>query len=176
MNLSTFFNTYRRLFGPLKQEQVAPLEWLVQRLEAEPWPRQHLAYMLATVKHETADTFLPVREAYWLSEDWRRRNLRYWPWYGRGFVQLTWQRNYERAARELGLPRLATEPDEALEPEVAYQVMVAGMRQGWFTGKRLADYPGDYRNARRIINGLDKADLVASHARKFECCLEATNV
>lgn len=176
MNLPAFFDTYRRLFGPLRQEQVAPLEWLVQRLVAEPWPQQHRAYMLATAKHETADTYLPVREAFWMSEDWRRRKLRYWPWYGRGFVQLTWQRNYERAARELGLSDLAVVPDAALEPEIAYRVMVTGMQQGWFTGKRLADYRNDYRNARRIINGLDKADLVAEHARKFERCLEAANV
>ena len=55
---------------------------------------RHTAYVLATAYHETAHTMKPVREAFWLSEGWRRDNLRYYPWYGRGYAQLTWRRNY----------------------------------------------------------------------------------
>jgi hypothetical protein len=133
--------------------------------------------MLATVKHETAETYLPVREAFWLSEAWRKRNLRYWPWYGRGFVQLTWERNYKLAGAQLGLD-LTTDPDVAMQPVIAYKVMVRGMQQGWFTGVRLADYIGastDYRRARLVINGLDKAELIAGYAIKFQHCLENSN-
>ncbi len=43
-----------------------------------------IAYVIATVEWETGNTFKPVKEAYWLSEDWRRRNLRYYPYFGRG--------------------------------------------------------------------------------------------
>jgi hypothetical protein len=49
-----------------------------------------MAYVLATTQWETAQTFKPVREAFWKDEEWRRVNLaRYYPYYGRGFVQLT---------------------------------------------------------------------------------------
>jgi peptidoglycan hydrolase-like protein with peptidoglycan-binding domain len=51
------------------------------------------AYVLATTQWETNQTFKPVREAYWLSENWRKTHLRYHPFYGRGFVQLTWKNN-----------------------------------------------------------------------------------
>src|SRR5690348_7934054 len=55
-----------------------------------------LAYILATAFWESAQTMHPVREAYWLSEDWRRKNLRYYPWYGRGLIQTTWEANYKK--------------------------------------------------------------------------------
>lgn len=41
-----------------------------------------IAYVLATVDWETNKTFKPVKEAYWLSENWRKKNLRYYPFYG----------------------------------------------------------------------------------------------
>ena len=34
-----------------------------------------VAYVLATTQWETAQTFQPVREAFWLDEEWRRANL-----------------------------------------------------------------------------------------------------
>ena len=74
-----------------------------------------IAYVLATVQWETAQTFRPVREAFWLSEDWRRRNLRYYPYYGRGFVQITWKNNYEKYSKLLGVD-LVNNPDLAMEP------------------------------------------------------------
>lgn len=40
------------------------------------------SYILATTQHETNATYLPVVEAYWLSEAWRKANLWYWPWHG----------------------------------------------------------------------------------------------
>jgi putative chitinase len=176
LHAAAFFAAYRRAFGRLNQSQVQPLEALVERLLADPSVPdiRHAAYILATAHHETAHTYLPVVEAYWLSEDWRRRNLRYYPWHGRGFVQLTWERNYERAGRELGVD-LTTDPDAALQPEIAYRVLVAGMLRGWFTGKTLSDYitetRTDYRGARRIVNGTDRARLIAGQAEHFEHAL-----
>lgn len=58
--------------------------------------KSQIAYVLATVEWETAKTFKPVREAFWLSEAWRKKNLRYYPFYGRGYVQLTWEKNYKK--------------------------------------------------------------------------------
>lgn len=137
--------------------------------------RNQLAYILATARWETNHTFEPVKEAYWLSEDWRRNNLRYYPWYGRGFVQLTWERNYERAGRELGLD-LTTDPETVMNPEVSAKILVKGSMEGWFTGKKIGDYitlqRSDFYNARRVINGLDKAKKIASIARDYDVALK----
>lgn len=136
--------------------------------------RNQAAYVLATAYWETARTMEPVREAFWLSEDWRKSNLRYYPWYGRGFVQLTWERNYHKAASELGVD-LTTVPDKVMEPDIAADILVIGSRDGWFTGKKLSDYitmqKSNYRGARRIINGTDKAATIAEIARDYEAAL-----
>jgi predicted chitinase len=126
--------------------------------------KAQIAYVLATTEHETNNTFRPVREAYWLPEFWRKRNLRYYPWYGRGFVQLTWDFNYERYGEILGIP-LKKEPDRAMEPAIACFILVHGFKTGTFTGKKITDYirPGktDLVGARRCINGKDKAGKIA---------------
>jgi hypothetical protein len=138
--------------------------------------RNQAAYVLATAYWETARTMEPVREAFWLSEDWRKKNLRYYPWYGRGFVQLTWEQNYHRASKELGID-LTTDADKVMEPEISAEILVVGSRDGWFTGKKLADYitlqKSNYRGARRIINGTDKAAAIAEIAREYEEALLA---
>lgn len=135
--------------------------------------RNQLAYLLATAYWETAHTMKPVKEAFWLSEDWRKKNLRYYPWYGRGFVQLTWDYNYKKATEKTGTKMdTVSTADNAMIPEVAAKVIVQGMIEGWFTGKKLSDYitltKSDYKGARRIINGTDKDDEIADIARQFE--------
>jgi len=134
-----------------------------------------VAYILGTVLRETG-TMTPVREAFWTSEAWRQANLRYYPYYGRGYVQLTWQSNYQKAGNILGLGnQLVNNPDMALDQNIAAKVLVIGMRDGWFTGVGLSNYINgsttDYYNARRIVNGLDHAELIAGYARNFEAGL-----
>lgn len=131
------------------------------------------AYVLATAYWETARTMLPVEEAYYLGAkaEAYRRGLRYYPWYGRGFVQLTWEANYLRAGQELGVD-LITAPERAMEPDIAAQILVVGSRDGWFTGRRLDHYISargtDYVGARRVINGTDRADAIAAIALEYE--------
>lgn len=131
--------------------------------------RNELAYVLATAYWETAKTMKPVKEAYWLSEDWRKKNLRYYPWYGRGYVQLTWEENYKKYG--------FTDPDEALVPEKAVHVLIDGMKEGTFTGKKLSDYitlqKSEFVNARRIVNGVDKAKDIAVFAKQYDADLKA---
>ena len=135
--------------------------------------RNQLAYVLATAWHETAHTMKPVRE--YGGETYLRKKS-YYPYVGMGFVQLTWKRNYARASKELGVD-FVKHPRKLLEPEYSAHILVIGSRDGWFTGKKLSDYmtlsKSDYKNARRIINGLDKADLIARHARDYEASLKA---
>jgi hypothetical protein len=137
--------------------------------------RNQAAYVLATAFWETARSMKPVVEAFWKTENWRRRNLRYYPWHGRGFVQLTWEKNYRRAARELQIP-FDQNPSLALDPLNAARVIVAGMREGWFTGKRLADFitlqRSDFVGARAIVNGSDRAADIARFAREYDMALK----
>lgn len=181
-----FFDEWRRPehFGSLrKQETVVAIEDVLLFLASDPFITdiRQASYVLATIHHETAATWTPLDE-YGRGKGFeygqpcvvsRGRSVVY---YGRGFVQLTWLANYMRASRELGID-LVTDPDRAKEPPVAWKIISAGMRLGWFTGKKLSDYIADsacdYRNARRIVNGTDKADHIAVHARKLEVILEA---
>ncbi len=130
-----------------------------------------IAYVLATAEWETNHTMYPVREAYWLSEAWRKKHLKYYPWYGRGLVQLTWEANYKKFSDLLGVD-FVEEPDLALAPQYAAKILVIGMRDGLFTGLSLKDcmiddWDMDYVKARGIINGKDKADIIASIATDY---------
>jgi predicted chitinase len=129
-----------------------------------------VAYVLATTQWETAQTFQPVREAYWLSEQWRRQNLAYYPYYGRGYVQLTWRANYDKYGALMALD-LAGEPDLALQPRTALFVLVHGFRTGSFTGRAITEFidagQTNFADARRCINGTDHAADIAAIAQQF---------
>ena len=129
-----------------------------------------VAYILATVEHETAGSFQPVRESYYLGEpgaENHRKTLRYYPYYGRGYVQLTWDYNYRAYSTTLGLD-LVNQPDLVMRPDVALFILVDGMKRGVFTGISLEDCTNgsgfDFVEARRIINGKDKAVEIANIA------------
>jgi len=176
-----FFASYRDAFGPLSQGQVDGLNALLNSSgsDASITDVRWLAYMLATTYHETAQTFQPIEEI------GKGRGRPYGTpdattgqtYYGRGFVQLTWKRNYQTFTDLLGVD-LVNQPELALEPDTAYKIMSVGMAKGLFTGKKLPDYINDqqcdYVNARRIINALDKADQIAGYAQKFEAMLKGS--
>lgn len=130
-----------------------------------------LAYVLATVRFETAQTFQPVREAFSRDEAWRKQNLPYYPYYGRGYILLTWRANYEKMGKLVGQDNLVDDPDKALDPKLAAQIACVGMREGSFTGRKLSDFvidgAPDFINARRIINGLDRATEIAVLADQY---------
>lgn len=133
-----------------------------------------VAYILATVKRETGDTFRPVREGDWVghtsTDDYRRTHYRYYPYYGRGFVQITWDYNYRAYSEKLGID-LVADPDKTLDPHIALFILVDGFRNGVFTGKKLTDYVSttstDFYHARRCINGLDHAEQIKGFADDF---------
>ncbi|MDR6815275.1 hypothetical protein J2X76_000429 [Neorhizobium sp. 2083] len=155
-----------------------------------------LAYVLATAFHETAATMQPVRETLAASDRTAIARLEqafaagklgsvrmpYWrpdengrSWLGRGLVQLTHRRNYEAMSEITGID-LLTDPGRAMEMPVSVAILIEGMRRGSFTGRKLDDYfgPGraDWTGARKIINGNDRAELVARHARVFAQALD----
>lgn len=132
-----------------------------------------IAYVLATADHETNHTFKPVTEAYWLPNPdayLKTHHPDYYPYYGRGYVQLTWKKNYEKYGLILHKD-LVGHCELALDPEIALFILVHGFKTGTFTGRKITDYINagktDFRNARRCINGLDKADQIAQLARTY---------
>lgn len=175
MNRALFFKMYKSQLdkdGKLSQEEVDALDVFLDLFmcNLDQFTLAQWAYVFATVFHETAHTFRPVREAYWLSDAWRQKNLRYWPFYGRGFVQLTWGFNYEAYTEILGVD-LVNNPDKAMDTEISFKILIHGMANGVFTGRRLDRYVNEERTrydlARYVINGRDKRDLIAKYAEDF---------
>lgn len=164
-----FFDTIRPLIfaGNMTQSQVDGVNSIVNEWEAVDAgadPR-FVAYSLATAFWETGRTMQPIAE-YGHGE-----GRPYAPiYYGRGLVQLTWGPNYQKVGNLIGKD-LYNHPELALEPDIAAQIMVDGMVQGWFTGRKLGDFfngsRSDWVDARTIINGHDKDALIAGFALHF---------
>lgn len=184
----TYFDKVRHdpFTGQMSQEQVDGQNSILLTWESfwepvDPDLRK-LAYMLATVKWETASTMAPIEEygkgsghSYGEPDPETKQT-----YYGRGFVQLTWRENYARATAELalgGADDLEWHAERALDLTIATEVLFQGMDQGWFTGKCLADYfnptTDDPKNARQIINGNDKDDEIAAIHKSFLTALNA---
>jgi putative chitinase len=177
-----FYDEIRQpLFGgKLNQSQVEGIEVKLNYAECnQVEDKRHLAYILATVFHETGKTMLPVPEygmgrgkmyGRKIDVDGEPYTLPDQIYYGRGDVQLTWRTNYMLFSKRLSIPLLAN-PDLMLNPKISVQVLFDGMKNGLFTGVGLNRYfnetKTDWVNARRIINGTDKADLIADYAKIF---------
>lgn len=189
----------------LTPERKAALGYLLGAVEADPGftMLREVAYVLATIRWETGHSFEPVREKR-ASRDRQPRlwesQQRYWRdgFYGRGYVQLTWRENYRKAGQRLAGLTVSTgdtgagghrtltirpdtfveNPDLLLEREPSYLICARGMREGWFTGKRLGQYireqsPPDYFGARKVVNGTDQAERIAQYAQGMELLLRA---
>lgn len=176
----------------LTQSQVDGIEAIIAACMEAGWGVAWTAYALATAFHETARTMQPIKEyggrAYFMRMYDKTGNRPHVArdlgntkvgdgalFCGRGYPQLTGRRNYTLLGELLGID-LVGNPDLALRPDIAAKIMVLGMERGLFTGKRLADYFGNGRNdpvnARRIINGKDKANTIAGYHRDFLHALE----
>lgn len=197
-----FFGHVRgRLWPRLSVEQVQGCERIIGMCGRARLPLADGAYVLATDYHETAYAMQPVREkggeAYLRKYDTGRlaQQLGNTPeadgdgilYAGRGDVQLTGYANYLKATtrlRELGVigaaEDLTVTPDLALRPDVSAAVLVYGMAEGWFTGRKLSAYlprtgeaaPKAFEKARPIVNGTDRAAMIAGYAVHFQRALQ----
>ena len=194
------FDIIRKAFGKLSESQVSAFNHIVSAMDADEsilYPQG--AYILATIWHETATTMQPIAEygkgkgriygtwyknskdqlytfkdgsktTAYLSDDYPHL------YYGRGYVQLTWWVNYDKASNKPGYD-YTQNPDLVMKKEHAVKILLLGMKDGWFTGRKLSNYINqskkDYLNARRIINGMDKASLIAGYAEIFEKALRS---
>lgn len=183
MNAKFFAAVRASLFnGKLSQAQVDGLNAIGRAFSKYgDGDGRKLAYLLATAFHETAFTMEPVRETLAntdalaksrLTRAWKAGKLKwvkrdYWSggYFGRGFVQLTHQENYQRAKDELGYDFVG-KPHLALDATLAAQILVKGCMEGWFTGKKLGDFK-DFKSMRKVVNGTDKATAIAGYAEKF---------
>lgn len=181
-----FYDAIRPMFGGhFTQSQLEGIEAILHACDVAAVPRKRMiAYMLGTVFHECAKTMQPISEfghgahrPYGTKVKQAVVNGHHVPYttpdqlyYGRGYVQLTWYENYENLGHLIHQD-LLNHPDLALQPAIAAQIMIKGMMGGLFTGKGLNKYftdtLTDWVNARKIINGLDKAELIAGYAQTF---------
>ncbi|WP_211299438.1 hypothetical protein [Pukyongiella litopenaei] len=171
-------------YGSLPDWQRKPLDRLLDEALRRERGIEDTAYAMATAYHETARFKYDHEIGEGSEHDYGRPIwlIRGVPvaYYGRGMVQLTWLANYARMSVLLSLEHgreidLVNKPDLATEPEYSALIIWEGMIRGTFTGKNLADYINsagtDYVNARRIVNGTDKAEQIAGYAREFEAGL-----
>lgn len=197
----SFIDLYKNEFKDhvLNEKSINGLKFLISKLNDDEkiTDIRWAAYMLATVKRECGSNYQPVEEVgkgnYFSSklnvqvekeyskpievQDPSTNKTRENTYYGRGFVQITWAKNYKKMGKAIGLSdKLYIQPELALDPDIAYKIMTIGMRDGIFTGLALKQFITgsytDYVGARRIINGKDKKDLIAGYAEKFELLLK----
>ena len=198
INRQFFFDTVRiTLFGGnLKQSQVAGMTGFLDLWEAsfsandDRW----LAYILGTAHHEVDMRMQPIHEyggntyfhkQYDINGD-RPHVARTLgnltpgdgvAFHGRGFVQLTGRSNYQDWKNRLGVDLIGS-PDLALRLDIAIQIIFNGMILGTFTHKKLGDYfnptMDDWVNARRTVNGTDKANLIAGYGKKYYAAIAFT--
>ena len=172
INRDIFYREIRPLFGTLSTGQVTginvKLDYYQDNQELMSIPQ--FAYVLGTIFHETDEKMQPVREKGKGIGKRYGKMVNGKAYYGMGDVQLTWIDNYQKAGVMVH-KNLVDNPELMLVPSVSVEVAMKGMAVGLFTGKKLSDFITedkiDFVNARRIINGMDRAVLIAGYAGKF---------
>lgn len=190
-----FFSEYSQKFERLDDDKKARLVQLFDFIKSDTSIKDlhYVAYILATIKHETSDTYKPLVE----NGSYEYLEKRYGSsstigkvvgntkkgdgakYRGRGYLPLFGYNNYQKINAAFGFQNTAEDvvinPEKLLEPVIAYRAASYGMNKGMFTGRRLTDYINkdtiDYINSRKVFNGLDHADLIAGYAKKFETFL-----
>lgn len=186
-----FYSGWRTYFGKLQQPKVDRINFLLDEFDKSSVfdTRSKIAYAFATIKRETAETFAPVEEGYWITSNRVQKLYNYYAnhnpgalktifpngknginYLGRGYVQATHNFNAKKLEDRTGKPYVKN-PDLLLEKHNAFEAMEIGMSEGIYTGKKLSNYftdgGYDFYNARKIINGLDAASEIANNAELF---------
>lgn len=160
-------NACQEVYGPLGRTEQRTIRLIVQSFDyfGDGDPRK-LAYILATVDAECSfiskkehPTSYNVRQEYWQTN-----------YMGRGLIQVTKKSNYQKISDLLGVD-FVTYPEKALELPYAVRILVQGMMIGLFSRRKLGDYINnqqtDFYRARQVVNGLDKAAIIAGNAAEI---------
>jgi len=154
--------------GKLNTDQINGISTIIDRWSnLGDGDNRKLAYILATVFHETGHRMQPVKE---FGGEVYLKSKKYYPYYGRDLAQTTWKANYEKVKNFSGID-VVNHPDLIGQMPLSADVAIIFVLKGWYTGKKLKDYINntttDYINARRIINSKDKAEIIAKYAEIF---------
>lgn len=178
-----FVAAFKKVFGNrIGNDQVRGIEAICNAFAQKgDGDQRKLLFMLCVAWHESLLT--PIREikAAPGTVIWDQYQSKYWPagYYGRGFVQLTLRGNYEKMSQVIGAD-LVNNPDLALRADYAAKIIVVGLMQGLFTGKKLGDYinqsGADYYNARKCVGnttvaGKDIAQITLGHVQKIAAAM-----
>jgi predicted chitinase len=149
---------------------------IIEAARAQGLTTPQIAYVLATAEHESAGFAtleeIASGEQYEGRESLGNNQPGDGPRFkGRGYVQLTGRNNYTAYARRSGI-RLVNVPFVLMNwAALSVYVIVDGMMRGAYTGRRLDEFVNagkqDFRNARKVVNGLDAADKIAAQARAW---------
>lgn len=204
---TTFKSKYKKILGSVNEESDKALKILLDFIDKDPEfkdKNHEMAYVITTVWHETwspriSRRFVPCVELVPPGKNRFEYFEEKYGWktklgkelgndqpgdggtyYGRGYVMLTGKKNYARMSKKCGYGDLLITPDRqgfATAPEIAYNIMAVGMRDGDFTGKKLSDYYTknggyDFVGARAVVNGKDKARELADHAEVVYAILQ----
>ncbi len=205
MDATTFFAYARRapFGGRLTQGQIDGMNALFRCWDSHKIPapdKRHLAYILASVFHETGGRMVPVRETFastdagaiaaldkaykagrlgQVSKPYWRKGAKGKAYFGRGDIQLTHEENYKVLGERIAAD-LVGNPSLALNLDISAEIAIVGMLEGLFTGKKLTDYfnlkKDDPVGARAVVNGRDKAKLIAGYYKSFLDALEAATL
>lgn len=205
MDATTFFAYARRapFGGRLTQGQIDGMNALFRCWDSHKIPapdKRHLAYILASVFHETGGRMVPVRETFastdagaiaaldkaykagrlgQVSKPYWRKGANGKAYFGRGDIQLTHEENYKVLGERIDVD-LVGNPSLALDLDISAEIAIVGMLEGLFTGKKLTDYfnlkKDDPVGARAVVNGRDKAKLIAGYYKSFLDALEAATL
>jgi len=185
--------------GPLKATYMDGVKRILEHAAKYTLTKYQVAYVLATVYHETAYWMCPIREGAWrygpnysdasavsavtnavakglIRKNYALRDPRTGKsYYGRGLVQITWYDEYLQMGQLLGID-LVKDPDKALEWPTALNILFTGMIKGTFrSNHKLADIvtDADWYAARGIINGDTKknGNKIASIAAAYYAAL-----
>ena len=179
--------------GKLSDKQIAVMEVFFKMFkELNITDIRFMASIFGNIYHETDTTFMPIEEYGKGKLKPYGKKIKYSKaiyttpdkiYYGRGFTQNTWYEIYETLTKEATKQghnwNFLNNPELLLEVEQSAWATIVAMTKGLYTGKKLSNYFNtatcDFKNARRIINGLDKAELVEQYSIKFYKALQINN-
>jgi hypothetical protein len=189
-----FFTLYTRLISRVNRKQLDGLKTFLSFIEQDKriYDVRQAAYLFAVTQFETGNAWTPIDEI-----DVRSDFQQYEPgtrlgrslgntqrgdskrFRGRGYIQVTGRSNYQKLSERLGLDLIA-DPELALKPEIAYQILSYGLLEGFFNRRKPEDFftglTADYGKLYAVPGQGPARAVLADIGPKFEAILRETMV